>query len=88
MDKLATELKHCWCCDGTFPRTTEFFHRDSSKSDGLHGSCKVCTCDRKRKWQKEHPPAPHPVVGRIEIITALHENFERAAWKERFVEIE
>ena len=55
MTNTDTQLKHCWSCDGTYPATTEYFHRDSSKSGGLHGSCKVCTRIRKQKWAKGNP---------------------------------
>lgn len=50
-----TMLRHCWSCDGWYPATTNYFHRDRSKWDGLHGSCKLCTRARKSKWQKENP---------------------------------
>lgn len=53
---METEVKqkHCWSCDTWFPRTAEYFHRDRTKSDGLHGSCKPCVRERKRKWQAGH----------------------------------
>ncbi len=35
-----------------------------------------------------HTPIRRPVVGRAEIITALHERYVQAEWHRRFVEIE
>lgn len=54
MTTTETKKKHCWCCDSWFPATPEYFHRDSSTSSGLHGSCKPCVCERKRIWQATH----------------------------------
>ncbi len=54
MDTVGIELKHCWSCKEVFPATTQYFHRDSSKGGGLHGSCKWCTRSRKAKWQEEN----------------------------------
>ena len=34
-------------CQRVFPATTEFFHRDKQKKDGLYSICKMC----KQKWQ-------------------------------------
>ncbi len=55
MESTEVKLKHCWSCDKWHPATTQYFHRDSSKGDGLHGSCKWCTRARKSKWQKLNP---------------------------------
>lgn len=53
--KTEVKQKHCWSCHGWFLATTQYFHRDSSKGGGLHGSCKWCTRNRKAKWQEENP---------------------------------
>ncbi len=79
METIEVKLKHCWSCDGWFQATTQYFHRDSSKGGGLHGSCKWCTRAGKSKWQKinpeklreqqrkffeNHPRVPHPRINK------------------------
>ena len=63
MDTTGIQLKHCWSCKGHFPATVQYFHRDSTKSDGLHGCCKACKCGNKSNWQKKNWAdvyTPHP----------------------------
>ena len=81
MNATETELKHCWSCDNWFPATPEYFHRDKTKRDGLHGCCKSCKIQTKDKWQKANPdrlkvyqercrypngkPLPFPTINRM-----------------------
>lgn len=41
-----TPLKRCTKCDQEFPATTEYFHKDKSKPDGLVLRCKSCVSSR------------------------------------------
>lgn len=42
--------KHCSCCNQSYPRTTEYFHKDKTARDGLSYHCKECAKARARKW--------------------------------------
>lgn len=61
--------KKCTCCKEPFPPTTEYFHRDKAKKDGLATECKACSLakariyyqsnseaikERSRKWRLEN----------------------------------
>jgi 5-methylcytosine-specific restriction endonuclease McrA len=52
---LTTSPKRCHTCDGEFPATAEYFHRDSQKADGLNVSCKSCRCAVARRSRLQHP---------------------------------
>lgn len=54
MNVIEVKQKHCWACDGWFPATSQYFHCDKTKYDGLHGSCKVCKRESKGEWQKNN----------------------------------
>jgi hypothetical protein len=42
--------KRCTKCQGEFPATLEFFHKCSSRKDGLFSWCKNCSLEQKRKY--------------------------------------
>lgn len=42
-----TELKRCTRCKKSLPVAE--FHRDRSRWDGLHASCKACNCDQAKE---------------------------------------
>lgn len=42
-------MKTCGLCRTPKEPTAEFFHRDSTSSDGLHSNCKPCRLDVNRK---------------------------------------
>jgi len=74
---METEIKqkHCWSCDGWFPATAQYFHRDSSsKRDGLHSSCKSCARERKRKWQANNLDKNR---ANLKVFRACHPKPER-----------
>jgi hypothetical protein len=48
-------FKQCNTCKEILPATTEYFHRDKSKADGLHTRCASCRCNAGKKWREEHP---------------------------------
>lgn len=57
MSDAAIPLKKCWRCKRELPATTEYFHKDSSKNDGLHGMCKECSKEHGKAYyekRKEH----------------------------------
>ncbi len=39
---MDTPTKICTGCDGEFPRTSDYFHRDKTKPDGFYPKCKSC----------------------------------------------
>lgn len=47
--------KRCTKCGQEFPATTEFFSRDSYRSDGLTSHCKACRRANTQKWRDENP---------------------------------
>lgn len=66
---METPLKRCTQCGNEYPATTEYFHSDSSRFDGLHCYCKPCRKARARS---------HFLNNRDAIL----ERNARAAWKE------
>lgn len=62
--------KKCSRCKQTFPATTEYFHRNKAKPDGLNVYCKPCRHDiaqeevarkpdlHKKKWERELAKLP------------------------------
>lgn len=48
------ELKNCTKCGIEKLRTSEYFHKDSRRKDGLMSSCKVCALEQKKVYQKEN----------------------------------
>jgi hypothetical protein len=47
-------LKTCTLCKVKFLATTEFFHKDCQKQDGLSSRCKICLNKNKRKYWEEN----------------------------------
>jgi hypothetical protein len=43
-------MKQCFKCKDIFPATTEFFHKNNQKKDGLHPLCKTCKSDHIRVY--------------------------------------
>lgn len=57
-----TPTKRCSKCGVEYPRTSDFFHRDKNKKDGLTSTCKPCACANTRLWgqrNKEHARETH-----------------------------
>lgn len=50
MPNDTTPTKICYKCGQEYPATTEFFHANKTKTDGLTGRCKPCA----RAYQHEH----------------------------------
>ena len=48
----AVEYKVCRLCQGSFPATTDFFHRRGDNA--LRSECKQCACDLKRIHYEVH----------------------------------
>jgi len=48
-------MKTCTQCGNKVPATTEFFHKDSSKSCGLAPSCKTCKVAKTIAWARRNP---------------------------------
>lgn len=46
--------KRCRQCKQTFPATTEFFHRDKSRKDGLMYECKHCRSQLGKQYDQIH----------------------------------
>lgn len=49
MDAPDSTTKICTKCKTEYPATTEYFHRDKTKQDGMHHICKSCRCESERK---------------------------------------
>jgi len=49
---IACEQKMCSGCKTEYPRSADFFHRDRSAKDGLHGYCKQCANQRVSAHQR------------------------------------
>ena len=54
MKELDTKVRHCWDCDGWYPATAEYFHRNKAESCGLHSQCKICKNKEQRIYAAEH----------------------------------
>lgn len=48
------EFKTCTKCGQTFPATSEFFHRDSARRDGMEPWCKACHATYSRAYYEVH----------------------------------
>ncbi len=48
------EKRQCAVCGDTYPGTPEYFRRDSSKPDGLQGSCRACKAKLDNDWYYAH----------------------------------
>lgn len=47
---MVLAIRTCPICQEDFPRTEEFFHRQTKSSDGLFSYCKTCNTQRTREW--------------------------------------
>lgn len=54
------ETRCCSRCDKRYPRTAEYFHRDSSKADGLRYYCKGCVHEARGKRRHAAPTSSSP----------------------------
>jgi 5-methylcytosine-specific restriction endonuclease McrA len=55
MDSPDTPQKQCaGTCQQWLPATSEFFHKDKRKKDGLCNQCKECAIARSRAWKAVH----------------------------------
>ena len=45
-------MKKCYICKKEYPRTTEFFHRNRARSDGLNSECKSCKSKQNKQRYK------------------------------------
>lgn len=52
--ETTVEKKRCTKCGEEYPATTEYFHRDAGRKDGLHAYCKACSCEQARRWHANH----------------------------------
>jgi hypothetical protein len=50
-------LKTCQRCGQSYPRSSEFWHRDARSADGLERRCKTCRCEQAREWYHRVPGA-------------------------------
>ena len=50
---METKMRKCSGCGGIYPETAEYFHRDSSKANGLRYECKKCTRKRHIPYRRE-----------------------------------
>lgn len=55
MSDLSIPQKRCAKCNKQYPATTEWFHRDKQKADGLYSSCKSCKNAENNRWKQQHP---------------------------------
>lgn len=73
---MSTQYKICIKCDQSLPQTTEFFNRDSQKSDGFCPYCKNC---RHAKRANEYENSPNfRQKNRERAAKWFNENLERA----------
>lgn len=49
-DPIVFPFKRCSKCEQEFPATTEYFHRNKNKPDGLTVICKPCARQRSKAW--------------------------------------
>lgn len=50
-DDLMVASKFCSRCQRL--KSLSEFHRDRSRSDGRHATCKACLCEAVRQWQEK-----------------------------------
>ena len=72
-----TGTKHCKRCGETKPATTNYFYRNSQRSDGLHAYCKDCKANIHRDYMKD------PDV-REKVYQKLYE-WQKGIGREKFV---
>lgn len=50
--RITKHSKECKCCGETKP--SEEFRKRKDSIDGLHGSCRICSSKRDRRWQRDN----------------------------------
>lgn len=48
--------KTCTKCENEYPKTSEYFSKDSSKKDSLHSHCKLCSRKSKSEYHSRIAP--------------------------------
>lgn len=46
--------KQCFQCRIVYPATSEYFHRNRWRPDGLRAICKTCAIERATEYQRTH----------------------------------
>lgn len=49
-----TPERKCSKCPNTYPRTEEYWYRNSNTADKLNTVCKICSRATSKKWYEEH----------------------------------
>ena len=66
-----TPLKRCACCHNYFPPTSDYFHKDNQKIDGLCAYCKPCASAKIRR--RKYPDRYQELEQAIEEKRSLKE---------------
>lgn len=53
-EEKKVRTKRCCGCKQKLPATSEYFHKDKSKPDGLNGKCKQCMKAQNRKYYEQN----------------------------------
>lgn len=53
-ERIEEPVKICSDCGKELPATSEYFHRDKNKSDGLRSYCKECASKRNKNRKKQN----------------------------------
>ena len=65
MKNILTKPKHCWMCDGTYPRTTEYFNKNhASYGGGFDNTCKKCKKKLNSSYRIKKGYSAHPRINR------------------------
>lgn len=54
MSDLTTTLSRCNKCGKDFPRTSEYFPKAKTCSDGMQRTCRYCKAARNAKWHQDN----------------------------------
>ena len=52
---MREKSKTCIKCGEKYPATTEYFHSDKYRKDGIKSRCKSCVCSDARDYRHENP---------------------------------
>ena len=66
MENILTKQKHCWMCNETHPRTTEYFNKNrTSYGGGLDNTCKQCKKKLNKAYRIKNGSSAQPRINRI-----------------------
>ena len=66
MKDIETKSKHCWMCDKTHPRTSEYFHKNKTQCGGsFSNTCRECKKKLNLKYYRNRHPSSKPRINSL-----------------------